>query len=109
MFSIRLKLTQLLIEGLLDYQDHLQTRQWLKQMRKNQISIIDEGISHHLRRDIGISASVVYKADEPKAQRRTDMRKTQGGRRQMTVSGRMQNVNWPPTSRRRILRQRVIR
>ncbi|CAG9295721.1 hypothetical protein [Celerinatantimonas diazotrophica] len=108
MLSIRLKLTQWLIDGLLDYQDRLQTRQWLKQMRKNQISIGD-GMNPHLRRDIGISQSVVYKADEPKKPRRTDVVKTQGRRRQMTISGRMQNVNWPPTSRRRLLRQRVIR
>lgn len=107
MLSIRLKLTQWLIDGLLGYQDRLETRQWLKQMRKNQISI-GEGMSSHIRRDIGLSQSVVYKAQEPKLSR-TDVEKTPRSRRKMTVSGRMQHVNWPPTSRRRLLRQRATR
>ncbi|CAG9000073.1 MAG: hypothetical protein CENE_02062 [Candidatus Celerinatantimonas neptuna] len=107
MLSIKLKLVQWLLDVLLGYQDSLETRRWLRQMRAHQVRV--SGMSSHLLQDMGFNSDGRAQGKPSKTQTsdekpRAAQINTRKSRRQMASNGRMQILNWPPSRRRTVSR-----
>lgn len=89
MLSIRIKCIQWLMAYLLDYQEKLETKRWLKQMRSAQYQIPSD-LSAYLGRDIGLT----LEANEPEIEAlHTDS--------PSEIDAHLHHLHWPPTGRRK--------